>query len=78
MSRIRLAIAHFADADAAAAVRKALLARGASAIDLMADAETNGPGACRLEVPLPVETARRLLEVLLSSDATRVDVHDAE
>ena len=76
MPRTRLAIAHFSDVDAAAEVRRALIARGASAIQLIATDEADRRGTCRLEVTLPATIERHFLDVLLASNATRVDVHD--
>ncbi|MCP8884462.1 hypothetical protein NIM87_13160 [Devosia sp. XJ19-1] len=76
MPRTRLAIAHFADVDAAMAVRQALIAHGASAIQLITGHEADQRGACRLEVTLTNTIDRQLLGVLLSSTASRVDIHD--
>ena len=78
MSRTRIAIAHFAQAEAAAAARHQLLGQGASDIAIRPEEQAGHKDACRLEVTLPSPMARRLLNVLLGSDATRVDVHDVD
>lgn len=76
MSRERIAIAHFSEAAAAEHVRQVLLDRGGHPSAVAVDSSMP-PAACRVEVPLVAPVARALLDVLLSSDAIRVDVHDA-
>ena len=78
MSRIRIAIAHFAQVEAAAAVRHLLLEQGAGDITIRPEEQAGQKDACRLEVALPASSARELLNILLGSEATRVDVHDAD
>lgn len=78
MVRDRVAIAHFAQAEAAAAARHLLLQQGASDITIRPEEQPGHKDACRLEVTLHSPMARLLLQVLLSSDATRVDIHDLE
>lgn len=76
MPRARLAIAHFVSAESAADVRRDLIAQGAR---VQLSSERDGPlGAYRLEVFLPATDERRFLNVLLSSDASRVYIHDAD
>ena len=78
MPRTRLAIAHFDSTQAAAEARRALFAQGASAIALLPETQSEDLGTCRLEVALPAVIERKLLDILLGSDATRVDIHDAD
>lgn len=78
MPRTRLAIAHFDSTEAAHEMRQALIAQGASGIEIRAEVAAAGPGRCRLEVLLPPTLERRLLDILLASEATRVDIHDAD
>jgi hypothetical protein len=78
MSRTRIAIAHFAGAEAAAAARHLLLEQGASDITIRPDEQAGPRDACRLEVTLSEPLARQLLNILLGSEATRVDVHDVD
>lgn len=78
MSRARLAIAHFACAESAAIVRRALMSKGASDVIVLAEPAGSRDSGHRLEVPLPATIERSLLNILLSSDAVRVDIHDAD
>lgn len=78
MSRNRIAIAHFVGAEAATAARHQLLEQGASDITISPEGQAGNKDACRLEVTLPAPLARLLLNVLLGSEATRVDVHDID
>jgi hypothetical protein len=78
MSRTRIAIAHIAQAEAATAARHLLLEQGASDITIRPDERAGHKDACRLEVGLPGSSARVLLNILLGSEATRVDVHDVD
>lgn len=78
MPRARFAIAHFDSTEAAHAMRRALIAQGATGIEIRADAVAVGADGCRLEVMLPPTIERRLLEILLSSEASRVEVHDRD
>ncbi|MBJ3783166.1 hypothetical protein [Devosia sediminis] len=73
MSRARVAIAHFSDTAAAELARAALLAKGGLPAVLTVDAAAD----CHFAVALNAPLERMLLDVLLSSQATRVDVHDA-
>ena len=78
MPRTRLAIAHFDSTEAALEMRQALIAQGASGIELHTEAAASETGRCRLEVLLPATIERRLLDILLASEASRVDIHDAD
>jgi hypothetical protein len=55
-----------------------LLQQGASDITIRPEEQPGHKDACRLEVTLHSPMARLLLQVLLSSDATRVDIHDLD
>lgn len=77
MTRARIAIAHFADGASAEPVRAALLAGGSDPAGIAFDPDPPRPGAqCHLEVALTAPLERALLDILLASDAIRVDVHD--
>ena len=78
MSRTRIAIAHFAQAEAAATARHLLLEQGAGDITIRPDKQSGLKDACQLEVGLSASSARVLLNILLGSEATRVDVHDVD
>ena len=78
MSRTRLAIAHFACAESATIVRRALMSKGASDVTVLAEPAGSRDSGHRLEVSLPATIERSLLNILLSSDAVRVDIHDAD
>lgn len=79
MPRARIAIAHFDSAASAEATRRTLSAMGASAVALHDGGTRAGkPAQFRLEVQLSTAGERQLLDILLNSEATRVDVHDAE
>ena len=58
-------------------MRATLTARGAGAIRLI-DVAGSQYGSLQLEVELLAANERGLLEVLLASPATRVEVHDHE
>lgn len=77
MSRRRVAIARFAEKPAAERAHRALQERGGHPRPVSIDSSSH-PEAYRLEVDLSASVERALLEVLLSSEATRVHVHDAE
>lgn len=78
MPRHRIAIAHFASSAAALRTRIAVLAIGGTATaSLSGRDEPNVDPPCRLEVALPPVLERRLLDILLGSEATLVDIHDA-
>jgi len=76
MSRRRVAIAHFAETAAAERIRQALLERGGRPLATVIDSSMRR-AVCRVEVELSAPVERALLDVLLSSEAVRVDVHDA-
>lgn len=73
-NRPRTAIAYFAERNAAAAMLADIAALGVDAGPPTALAEDEG--ACALRIALPAALERRLLALLLSSEATRVEVHD--
>ena len=78
MPRRRIAIAHFVSSAAALQTRAAVIALGGNATTLFSDEPSaQGDSFCSLEVALPPVLERRLLNVLLGSEATLVDVHDA-
>lgn len=77
MSRRRVARARFAKKSAADRVRVALLACGGHPLAVTIDA-SRSPEEYRVEVELTESFERALLKVLLSSEAFRVDVHDAD
>ncbi len=78
MVRDRIAIAHFAQTAAAEDACRLLIAQGGEDATVRADRQAGRTGACRLEVSLPRAIERRLLDILLGSEALRVDIHDAD
>ena len=81
MVRNRIAIAYFAEIAAAEDVRRSLVVQGGDDATVSADARAGQKGACRLEVSLPPAIERLLLlllDILLGSEALRVDIHDAD
>lgn len=58
-------------------MRRALVAQGAGRIEIQPD-PIAGKDCCRLEVLLPPTIERRLLDILLASEASRVDINDAD
>lgn len=77
MSRRRVAIARFVEKAAAGRVRRALLECGGHPLAVSID-PSRSPQEYRVEVELRQSVERALLNVLLSSEAVRVDVHDAD
>ena len=77
MSRRRVAIARFVDKAAAVRVRRALLELGGRPLAVTMDS-SRSPVEYPLQVELSQSVERALLDVLLSSEAARVDVHDAD
>ncbi|MEQ9637680.1 MAG: hypothetical protein RLW68_16565 [Devosia marina] len=77
MSRRRVAIARFIEKAAADRVRRALLDCGGHPLAVTIDA-SRSPEEYQVEVELVEAVERALLNVLLSSEAVRVDVHDAD
>lgn len=77
MSRRRVAIARFVEKAAADHLRRALLECGCHPLAVTIDA-SRSPEEYQVEVELTESVERALLSVLLSSEAVRVDVHDAD
>ncbi|WP_297109870.1 hypothetical protein [uncultured Devosia sp.] len=78
MSRARIAIAHFADARSVDGVIADLNALGCDGLGALPETVPGLQGSvCRLEVALPPARERAVLNVLLNSEALRVDIHDA-
>ncbi|SMQ68680.1 hypothetical protein SAMN06295905_1626 [Devosia lucknowensis] len=73
--RNRIAIAHFPSPVSALRVRLSLISQGGTATAF--PEEHGNDESCRLRVVLSPKLERRLLDLLLGSDALRVDVHDA-
>jgi hypothetical protein len=78
MVRDRVAIAHFAETGAAEDACRLLIAQGGEDATVRTDTQAGRTGFCRLEVSLPRAIERQLLDILLGSDALRVDIHDAD
>lgn len=72
-SRSRIALVHFAQHADASQARAALIQQGLDSHSIMYEFEGQ---MSALRIALPLEQERPVLSYLLSSNATRVDVHD--
>lgn len=78
MVRDRIAIAYFAETGAAEDACRSVVAAGGGDAAVHVNGQARRTGICRLEVSLPPAIERRLLDILLGSEALRVDIHDAD